>query len=158
MMQGGPLMHSIAAKAVALNEAATPEYQEYTRQVIRNAQVLTESLAAAGMRPVTGGTQTHLALLDLQGLGVTGAQAEERCDAVDIVLNKNAIPYNPQPPSVASGIRVGTPAVTTQGMTEDQMREIGSLIARAVTATDTPENIRSGVSALVERFPAYPRP
>ncbi|MFT6563696.1 MAG: glycine hydroxymethyltransferase [Actinomycetes bacterium] len=158
MMQGGPLMHSIAAKAVALNEAATPEYQEYTRQVIRNAQVLTESLAAAGMRPVTGGTQTHLALLDLQGLGVTGAQAEERCDAVDIVLNKNAIPYDPQPPSVASGIRVGTPAVTTQGMTEDQMREIGSLIARAVTATDTPENIRSGVSALVERFPAYPRP
>lgn len=158
MMQGGPLMHSIAAKAVALNEAATPEYQEYTRQVIRNAQVLTESLAAAGMRPVTGGTETHLALLDLQGLGVTGAQAEERCDAVDIVLNKNAIPYDPQPPSVASGIRVGTPAVTTQGMTEDQMREIGSLIARAVTGTDTPENIRSGVSALVERFPAYPRP
>lgn len=158
MMQGGPLMHSIAAKAVALNEAATPEYQEYTRQVIRNAQVLTESLAAAGMRPVTGGTETHVALLDLQGLGVTGAQAEERCDAVDIVLNKNAIPYDPQPPSVASGIRVGTPAVTTQGMTEDQMREIGSLIARAVTGTDTPENIRSGVSALVERFPAYPRP
>jgi glycine hydroxymethyltransferase len=158
MMQGGPLMHSVAAKAVALHEAATPEYQEYTRQVIRNAQVLTESLAAEGMRPVTGGTDTHLALLDLQGLGVTGAEAEERCDAVDIVLNKNAIPYDPQPPSVASGIRVGTPAVTTQGMTEDQMKEIGSLIARAVTGSDTPENIRSGVSALVERFPAYPRP
>jgi len=158
MMQGGPLMHSVAAKAVALHEAATPEYQEYTRQVIRNAQVLTQALAAEGMRPVTGGTDTHLALLDLQGLGVTGAQAEERCDAVDIVLNKNAIPYDPQPPSVASGIRVGTPAVTTQGMTEDQMKEIGSLIARAVTGSDTPENIRSGVSALVERFPAYPRP
>ncbi|NQU36479.1 MAG: serine hydroxymethyltransferase [Actinobacteria bacterium] len=158
MMQGGPLMHSVAAKAVALHEAATPEYQEYTRQVIRNAQVLTETLAAEGMRPVTGGTDTHLALLDLQGLGVTGAEAEARCDAVEIVLNKNAIPYDPQPPSIASGIRVGTPAVTTQGMTEEQMKEIGSLIARAVTGSDTRDNIRSGVSALVKRFPAYRRP
>ncbi len=158
MMQGGPLMHSVAAKAVALHEAATPAYQEYTEQVIRNAKALTEVLAAEGMRPVTGGTDTHLALLDLQGLGVTGAQAEERCDAVGIVLNKNAIPYDPQPPSVASGIRVGTPAVTTQGMTEDQMKEIGSLIGRAVTGSDTPENLRSAVSSLVERFPAYARP
>ncbi len=158
MMQGGPLMHSVAAKAVALQEASTPEYQQYARQVISNAKVLTESLAANGMRPVTGGTDTHLALLDLQGLGVTGAEAEERCDAVEIVLNKNAIPYDPQPPSIASGIRVGTPAVTTQGMTEDQMKEIGSLIARAVTGSDTPENIRAGVTALVERFPAYARP
>ena len=158
MMQGGPLMHAVAAKAVALNEAATPAYQEYTRQVIANAQTLTESLAAEGMRPVTGGTDTHLALLDLQGIGVTGAQAEERCDAAGIVLNKNAIPYDPQPPSVASGIRVGTPAVTTQGMAEDQMKEIASLIGRAVRGTESPEAIHAGVSALVERFPAYPRP
>ncbi len=158
MMQGGPLMHSVAAKAVALLEASTPAYQQYAKQVISNAQVLTESLAAEGMRPVTGGTDTHLALLDLQGIGVTGAEAEERCDAAGIVLNKNAIPYDPQPPSIASGIRVGTPAVTTQGMAEEQMKEIGSLIGRAVRGTESPEAIRVGVSALVERFPAYPRP
>lgn len=158
MMQGGPLMHAVAAKAVALHEAATPEYQAYTRQVIKNAQVLTEALAAEGMRPVTGGTDTHLALLDLQGIGVTGADAEARCDAAGIVLNKNAIPYDPQPPSVASGIRVGTPAVTTQGMAEDQMKEIGALIGSAVRGTGSPEEVRAGVSALVERFPAYPRP
>ncbi|MFA7266401.1 MAG: serine hydroxymethyltransferase [Candidatus Nanopelagicales bacterium] len=158
MMQGGPLMHAVAAKAVALQEASTPAYQEYATQVIKNAQVLTEALAAQGMRPVTGGTDTHLALLDLQGIYVTGAQAEERCDAVGIVLNKNAIPYDPQPPSVASGIRVGTPAVTTQGMGEEQMKEIASLIGGAVRGTESPEAIRAGVSALVERFPAYPRP
>ncbi len=158
MMQGGPLMHSVAAKAVALLEASTPAYQQYAKQVISNAQVLTESLAAEGMRPVTGGTDTHLALLDLQGIGVTGAEAEERCDAAGIVLNKNAIPYDPQPPSIASGIRVGTPAVTTQGMAEEQMKEIASLIGRAVRGTESPEAIRVGVSALVERFPAYPRP
>ncbi len=158
MMQGGPLMHSVAAKAVALHEASTPAYQQYAKQVISNAQVLAESLAAEGMRPVTGGTDTHLALLDLQGIGVTGAEAEERCDAAGIVLNKNAIPYDPQPPSIASGIRVGTPAVTTQGMAEEQMREVASLIGRAVRGTESPEAIRVGVSALVERFPAYPRP
>lgn len=158
MMQGGPLMHAVAAKAVALQEASTPAYQQYAQQVIANAQVLTESLAAEGMRPVTGGTDTHLALLDLQGIGVTGTEAEERCDAAGIVLNKNAIPYDPQPPSVASGIRVGTPAVTTQGMQQDQMKEIASLIGRAVRGTESPEAIRAGVSALVEQFPAYPRP
>lgn len=157
MMQGGPLMHCVAAKAVALKEASTPEYQAYARQVISNAQALTESLAAEGMRPVTGGTDTHLALLDLQGLGVTGTDAEQRCDAAGIVLNKNAIPFDPQPPNVASGIRVGTPSVTTQGMTEVQMKEIGSLIGRAVRGTDSPESIREGVTALVTQYPAYPR-
>ena len=110
MMQGGPLMHAVAAKAVALKEAATPAYRDYARQVIANSQALTDALAAEGMRPVTGGTDTHLALLDLQGIDVTGQQAEQRCAAAGIVLNKNAIPYDPQPPSVASGIRVGTPS------------------------------------------------
>ena len=109
MMQGGPLMHAVAAKAVALKECLQPAYQAYARQVIANAQALAEGLAAEGMRPVTGGTDTHLALLDLQGIGVTGKDAEARCDAAGIVLNKNAIPYDPQPPSIASGIRVGTP-------------------------------------------------
>ncbi len=161
MMQGGPLMHAVAAKAVALKEASTPEYQAYARQVIVNSQALTEGLVAEGMRAVSGGTDTHLALLDLQGLGVTGAEAEARCDAAGIVLNKNAIPYDPQPPSIASGIRVGSPSVTTQGMAEGEMKEIASLIARAVREGDSPDvtrEIASSVAALVKAHPAYPHP
>ena len=157
--QGGPLMHSVAAKAVALREASTPEYQAYARQVITNAQTLAEGLAAEGMRPVSGGTDTHLALIDLRGAGVTGKDAEARCDAAGITLNKNAIPFDPQPPAVASGIRVGTPAVTTQGMTEGEMKEVAALIARAVRDSDGSgaADIRNAVTALVSRHPAYPR-
>ncbi len=160
MMQGGPLMQGVAAKAVALKEAATPEYAAYTRQVVANAQALTETLAAEGMRPVTGGTDTHLALLDLQGIGVSGKDAEARCDRAGIVLNKNAIPYDPQPASVASGIRVGTPSVTTQGMGEGEMKEIGGLIARAVRDEDgsAAAGVREAVQSLVTAHPAYPRP
>ena len=159
MMQGGPLMHAVAAKAVNFKECMAPEYQAYTRQVIANAQALTEALAAEGMRPVTGGTDTHLALLDLQGIGVSGKDAEARCDRAGIVLNKNAIPYDPQPASIASGVRVGTPSVTTQGMTEGDMKEIGSLIGRAVRDEDgsAAEELRRGVQALVEAHPAYGR-
>jgi glycine hydroxymethyltransferase len=159
MMQGGPLMHAVAAKAVNFKECMAPEYQDYARQVIANAQALTEALAAEGMRPVTGGTDTHLALLDLQGLGVSGKEAEARCDRAGIVLNKNAIPYDPQPASIASGVRVGTPSVTTQGMSEGDMKEIGSLIGRAVRDEDgrAAEDVRRGVQALVEAHPAYPR-
>ncbi|HVE98712.1 MAG TPA: serine hydroxymethyltransferase [Mycobacteriales bacterium] len=158
MMQGGPLMHAVAAKAVALKEAATPAYQAYARQVIANSQALTDGLAAEGMRPVSGGTDTHLALLDLQPLGVTGVDAESRCDAAGIVLNKNAIPYDPQPPSVASGIRVGSPSVTTQGMTEGDMKEIASLIGRAVRDESSTAEVAAAVAGLVERHPAYPQP
>jgi len=159
MMQGGPLMHGVAAKAVALKEAATPEYQAYTRQVVANAQALTDGLVAEGMRAVSGGTDTHLALLDLQPVGVTGADAEARCDAAGIVLNKNAIPYDPQPPSIASGIRVGTPSVTTQGMAEGDMKEIASLIARAVRDDDgsAARELRVRVGALTATHPSYPR-
>jgi glycine hydroxymethyltransferase len=159
MMQGGPLMHAVAAKAVALKEAATPGYQEYARQVIVNAQAMAAGLAAEGMRPVSGGTDTHLALIDIQGAGVTGDIAEARCDAARITLNKNAIPYDPQPPSKGSGIRVGTAAVTTQGMTEGEMAQVATLIARAVRdedGTDAPA-IAEEVSTLVTRHPAYPR-
>lgn len=156
MMQGGPLMHSVAAKAVALKEAATPEYQKYARDVIENAQVLTAALEAEGMRAVTGGTDTHLALLDLRPLGVTGAEAEARSDAAGIVLNKNAIPFDPQPPSVASGIRVGSPSVTTQGMGTEQMKQIASLIAIAVKDPAATDEVRAGVDELVTAFPAYP--
>jgi len=156
MMQGGPLMHAVAAKAVALKEAATPAYQQYARDVIDNAQALTAGLEAEGMRAVTGGTDTHLALLDLQPMGVTGADAEQRCDAAGIVLNKNAIPFDPQPPSIASGIRVGSPSVTTQGMGTAQMKEIASLIGRAVREPAAAPDVRAGVDALVAQYPAYP--
>ncbi len=162
--QGGPLMHAVAAKAVALREAALPAYQRYAEQVVRNAQALTAGLAAQGMRPVSGGTDTHLALIDLRGQDVTGREAEERCDAARISLNKNAIPYDPQQPMIASGIRVGTPSVTTQGMREDEMRQIGELISRAVRTdpavpggTDRLAGIAADVTDLVTAFPAYPR-
>jgi glycine hydroxymethyltransferase len=159
MMQGGPLMHAVAAKAVNLKECMTTEYQVYARQVIANAQALTSALAEQGMRPVTGGTDTHLSLIDLQGIGVSGKDAEARCDAAGIVLNKNAIPNDPQPPSIASGIRVGSPSVTTQGMKEPEMSEVAALIGRAVSTEDPGEHakIAAEVTDLVERFPAYPR-
>ncbi len=159
MMQGGPLMHAVAAKAVALKEAATPEYALYAREVIANSQALTAGLAEHGMRPVTGGTDTHLALLDLQGTGVTGTEAEARADAAGIVLNKNAIPNDPRPASVASGIRVGTPSVTTQGMGRPEMARIADLIGRAIRDEDgsAAHDIQAEVSELVTTFPAYPR-
>jgi glycine hydroxymethyltransferase len=163
-VQGGPLMHAVAAKAVALAEAAQPAYAAYARQVVANAQTLAGALADVGMRPVSGGTDTHLALIDLRKVGVTGRDAEDRCDAARITLNKNAIPYDPHKPMVASGIRVGTPAVTTQGMREPQMREIASLIDRAVradpaTAAGAAEirAVADEVGALCANFPAYPR-
>src|SRR6478609_1892810 len=166
MMQGGPLMHAIAAKAVNLKECLQPEYQTYARQVITNAQALTEGLAAEGLRPVAGGTDTHLALLDLRevtdtaGAVVTGAVAEQRSDAAGIVLNKNAIPYDPQPASIASGIRVGSPAVTTQGMTEAEMKSIASLIGTAIRDADGSRTaeVAAGVHDLVSAHPAYPEP
>ena len=164
MMQGGPMMHVIAAKAVNFKECATREYADYARQVIANAQQLATSLGEHGIRPTTGGTDTHLSLHDLQGVGVTGAEAEARADAAGIVLNKNAIPFDPQKPNIASGIRVGTACTTTQGMGTDEMATIAELIATAITKGDAdPENpvsqeVRASVTDLVTRFPAYPRP
>jgi glycine hydroxymethyltransferase len=163
--QGGPLMHAVAAKAVAMREAAQPAYQQYATQVVANAQALAKSLEAEGMRAVSGGTDTHLALLDLRPIGVTGDEAETRCDAARITLNKNAIPYDPAPPLKPSGLRVGSPSLTTQGMTESDMAEVGSLLGRAVKAPHgTPAGdaelaeVAAAVSALVARAPAYPRP
>ncbi|MFG2036620.1 serine hydroxymethyltransferase [Dactylosporangium sp. NPDC048998] len=152
--QGGPLMHSVAAKAVALKEAAQPAYADYARQVVANAKALAEGLQSEGMRPVSGGTDTHLALIDLRALQITGREAEERCDAAGITLNKNAIPYDPEKPMTASGIRVGTPSVTTQGMKEPEMRRIAALIAGAVRGEPVGEQVRE----LTAAFPAYPSP
>ncbi len=163
MMQGGPQMHTIAAKAVNFKECATPAYAAYTRQVIANAAVLAAELGERGIRPTTGGTDTHLSLHDLQPVLVTGVDAEARCDAAGITLNKNAIPFDPQKPNIASGIRVGTPCVTTQGMGEPEMRDIARLIATAVTTGDADpahpvsREVRAEVTDLVGRFPAYPR-
>ena len=160
MMQGGPLMQAVAGKAVALKEAASPEYQAYAKQVIANAQALAAGLEAEGMRPVSGGTDTHLALIDLQGIGVNGTDAEARCDTARITLNKNAIPYDPKPPGIASGIRVGTPAVTTQGMGVPEMKVIAEVIGQAVRDADGSKaaQIAERVSELTSRFPAYQRP
>jgi glycine hydroxymethyltransferase len=166
MMQGGPLMHAIAAKAVNLKECLQPEYRAYARQVVSNAQALTDGLATEGLRPVAGGTDTHLALLDLRevtdtaGEPVTGKVAEARCDAAGIVLNKNAIPFDPQPASVASGIRVGSPSVTTQGMVESDMKSIASLIGTAIRDADGSRiaGVAAGVRDLVGAHPAYPEP
>ncbi|WP_199511691.1 serine hydroxymethyltransferase [Nucisporomicrobium flavum] len=161
--QGGPLMHAVAAKAVALREASSPGFQGYAQQVVRNSQALAAGLAAEGMRPVSGGTDTHLALVDLRDLGVSGREAEERCDRARITLNKNAIPYDPEKPTTASGIRVGSPCVTTQGMREGEMRQIAGLIAAAVRADPASvagagslRDAAEEVAALVGRFPAYP--
>jgi glycine hydroxymethyltransferase len=153
-------MSSVAAKAVALKECLQPSYQRYAKQVIENAKSLAGALEKEGMRAVSGGTDTHLALIDVRSTGVTGKVADERCGKSGITLNKNAIPYDPQTPAVTSGIRVGTPAVTTQGMTTAEMPEIASLIARAIRDGDDENQaaaIRKDVTALTSRFPAYPR-
>ncbi|HET6479767.1 MAG TPA: serine hydroxymethyltransferase [Actinoplanes sp.] len=162
--QGGPMMHVVAAKAVALREASQPSFQAYARQVVGNARALAAGLADEGLRPVTGGTDNHLVLADLRGLGVSGQDAEARCDLARVTLNKNSIPYDPERPAVASGIRVGSPSVTTQGMLEPEMRQIAALIGVAVrsdpgTATGASRlaDAADQVTALVRRFPAYGR-
>lgn len=158
MMQGGPLMHAVAAKAVSLKEASTFEFQNYAKQVVLNAQALSAGLEKEDLRPVSGGTDTHMVLLDLVKTGVTGKAAEGQCDLAKITLNKNPIPNDPLPPMTASGIRVGTAAVTTQGMREPQMKEIAQLIATAVKDPNSGEVVAKEVSDLVAKFPAYPRP
>ena len=156
-MQGGPIMSAVAGKAVALAECATPAYQKYAKDVIVNAQALAAALEGEGMRAVSGGTQTHLALIDIRSTGVNGKVADERCGAAGIVLNKNSIPFDPEAPSVTSGIRVGTPATTTQGMGVDQMKLIASLISRAIKTDDATAHaeIKSEVHALTAQFPIY---
>ena len=156
-MQGGPIMSAVAGKAVALAECATPAYQKYAKDVIVNAQTLAAALEEEGMRAVSGGTQTHLALIDIRSTGVNGKVADERCGAAGIVLNKNSIPYDPEAPSVTSGIRVGTPATTTQGMGTTEMKTIASLIARAIKSDDAKVHagIKSEVHALTAKFPIY---
>ena len=156
-MQGGPIMSAVAGKAIALKECATPEYQKYSKDVITNAQALCTALEGEGMRAVSGGTQTHLALIDIRGTGVTGKVADERCGNAGIVLNKNSIPFDPEKPGITSGIRVGTPATTTQGMGVPEMKTIASLISRAIRSEDPSilGAIKNEVHALTSKFPIY---
>jgi len=156
-MQGGPIMSAVAGKAVALKECAQPAYQKYAKDVITNAKALAAELEAEGMRAVSGGTETHLALIDIRSTGVNGKVADERCGLAGISLNKNSIPYDPEAPSVTSGIRVGSPATTTQGMGVNEMKTIANLIARAVKNEDESKfaGIKAEVHALTAQFPIY---
>ncbi len=156
-MQGGPIMSAVAGKAVALKECAQPAYQKYAKDVITNAKALAAGLEAEGMRAVSGGTETHLALIDIRSTGVNGKVADERCGLAGISLNKNSIPYDPEAPSVTSGIRVGSPATTTQGMGVNEMKTIANLIARAVKNEDESKfaGIKAEVHALTSKFPIY---
>jgi glycine hydroxymethyltransferase len=157
-VQGGPLMHIIAAKAVCLKEAAEPSFAEYQRQIVANAQRLAGALAASGFRLVSGGTDNHLILVDVYSRGVTGKAAEAALGKAGITVNKNAIPFDQHPPMVASGIRIGTPAVTTRGMGEPEMDLIAEYIARVLSAPDDDRvaaAVRGEVSSLCKRFPLY---
>ena len=159
MMQGGPLEHCIAAKAVALKEAMSPTFRDYAERVVRTARALAAGLADRGLRLVSGGTDSHLALVDLRPAGITGADAEAACDEVGITLNKNTIPFDPLPPATASGIRVGTPGPATLGMDEPEMKEIAETIGELIASPDDEEvkqRARDRVAALADRFPAYP--
>jgi glycine hydroxymethyltransferase len=158
MMQGGPLEHCIAGKAVALKEASTPEFRDYAARTVRTARALAAGLAEEGLRVVSGGTDSHLVLADVRPLGVTGKEAEAVADEVGIALNKNQIPYDPNPPGTPSGIRVGTPAASTLGMDESEMKEISGVIGEALRSPDdaaVKSAARARVEDLMKRFPVY---
>jgi glycine hydroxymethyltransferase len=158
-VQGGPLMHIIAAKAVCFKEALSPEFRAYQQQIVKNAARLAAGLSAAGFRLVSGGTDNHLMLVDVFSRGLTGKVAEAALGRAGITVNKNAIPFDTNPPLVASGIRVGTPAVTTRGLREPEMDAVATLIARALAAPDDDAvlaGVRRDVEALCRKFPLYP--
>jgi glycine hydroxymethyltransferase len=155
-LQGGPLMHIIAAKAVAFREAMTPEFRRDAEQTVENARALATSLAEAGASIISGGTDNHLMLVDVRPLGVSGKEADAALGEVRITVNKNTIPYDPEKPMIASGIRVGTPAVTGRGMREAEMREIASLIIGGIAARgdgSAQDEIRRRVASITSRFP-----
>ncbi|MCK4362346.1 MAG: serine hydroxymethyltransferase [Dehalococcoidia bacterium] len=155
-MQGGPLMHAIAAKAVAFGEAMKPDFVSYQRAVVENARILASELQREGLRLVSGGTDNHLLLIDLSPMGLTGKQAEEALDSVWITVNRNAIPFDSRPPQVTSGIRLGTPAVTTRGFGPDEMRSIAQLIGKVLANLGDRhayKEVRHAVSGISRRFP-----
>ncbi len=158
-MQGGPLVHMIAAKAVCFREAMQPEFRDYARQVVANAKVLAETLASEGFRIISGGTDTHLMLVDVFAKGMLGSEAEKALGEAGITVNKNAIPFDTNPPMKPSGIRIGSPALTTRGMKEREMRQIALWISEVLhSRTDTAvlSRVRKQVLDLAEVFPLYP--
>jgi glycine hydroxymethyltransferase len=157
-VQGGPLMHAVAAKAVSFKEALEPRFKEYQQRVVRNAAALAAGLQERGWRIVSGGTDNHLMLVDVYSKGVTGKVAEKALERAAITINKNTIPFDTQPPLVASGIRLGTPAMTTRGMNEDDMRQIAGFIDRVLSAPEDDKvaaEVREQVGALCDRYPLY---
>jgi glycine hydroxymethyltransferase len=157
-VQGGPLMHVIAGKAVAFHEASTPAWREYQKQIVKNAAILASALMERGYRLVTGGTDTHLMLMDLTSRGITGKDAQEALDRAWITVNKNTVPFETKSPMVTSGIRVGTPAVTSRGMREREMTEIARLIDRVLSnlgSASVEATVRGEVQELTNRFPLY---
>ena len=159
-IQGGPLMHVIAAKAVAFKEALEPQFKDYSRQVVKNAQALAEGLVSKGYKLVSNGTDNHLLLLDFSGTEMTGKEAEQTLEAAGITVNKNAVPFDTRSPFVTSGIRIGTPATTTRGLQEREMAQVADWIDRALNQVGNAEQlalIRSEVKELCLRFPLYPR-
>jgi glycine hydroxymethyltransferase len=157
-IQGGPLMHVIAAKAVCLKEAFKPEFKEYQRQIRLNASALADGLIAGGLRLVTGGTDNHLVLVDLTPADITGKDAEALLEHVGITCNKNQIPFDPRPPLVTSGVRLGVPALTTRGLKEEEMGMIADIICQTVKKRDDQEELeilQSQVAQICERFPLY---
>ena len=155
--QGGPLMHVIAAKAVAFKEALQPEFKDYQQRILDNAQALAKGLMDRGINLISGGTDNHLMLVDLRGTGVTGKELQLRLDEVNITCNKNGIPFDPEKPFVTSGVRLGTPAVTTRGLVPADMDEIADLIVLALRDFDaSKESIVKRVAALLDRYPLYP--
>lgn len=154
-IQGGPLMHIIAAKAVAFGEALTDEFKEYQKQIILNAKVLAEELKNNGFRLVSGGTDNHLILIDVRSKNMTGKKAEALLEDIGVAVNKNTIPYDPESPFVTSGIRIGTPAVTSRGMMEEEMKVIAEIITLALDESVDRESVREKVADLCERFPLY---
>ena len=152
-MQGGPLMHAIAGKAVAFGEALQPEFKEYSSRIVENARALADGLLEGGLNLVSGGTDNHLVLVDLRDADVNGHELEQSLEAVGVTCNKNMVPNDPEPPTVTSGVRLGTPAMTTRGMGPDEMREIGSVIS--ATARGETEGLRDRVAQLTDAFPLY---
>lgn len=153
--QGGPLMHTIAAKAVCFKEAMTDDFVAYQKQIVKNASVLADELAARGFRIVSGGTDNHLMLVDVSAVGMTGKEADETLESVGITANKNTIPYDTQKPFIASGVRVGTPAVTTRGLVEEDMHVIADIFEDALIKKD-PEAAKDKVKSLTDKYPLYP--
>ena len=154
-MQGGPLMHVIAAKAVCFKEALEPDFKEYQKRIVENAKTLAEELVSLGFNLVSGGTDNHMMLVDLRNKGVTGKELEQRLDEIGITVNKNVVPFDTEKATITSGIRIGTPAITTRGFKKEDMKEIADIISKTVDDFENKEQIQNKVQNLCRKYPLY---